>query len=111
MKIWVLFSNAPRRVPVFTPQVLIVFLAEEAPTVLVPLLPFEVLRHLGKQSGSLSLLLFAGESETSGLVFQSGFETQVELDISTHRLRQHQVRNPQPKLSTKIKLLTSMDRK
>lgn len=77
MKIWVLFSNAPRRVPVFTPQVLIVFLAEEAPTVLVPLLPFEVLRHLGKQSGSSSLLLFAGESETSGLVFQSGFETQV----------------------------------
>lgn len=85
MKIWVLFSNAPRRVPVFTPQVLIVFLAEEeAPTVLVSLLPFEVLRHLGKQSGSLSLLLFAGESETSGLVFQSGFETQVELDIATH---------------------------
>lgn len=90
MKIWVLFSDAPRSVPVVTPQVFTVFLAEKAPTVLVPLLPFEVLRYLGKQSGSLSLLLFTGESETSRLVFQSGFVTQVELDICSHQLRQHE---------------------
>lgn len=87
MKIWVLFSDAPRSDPVVTPQVLTVFLAERAPTLSVLLLPFEVLRHLGKQLGSLSLFLFAGESRTSGLVFQSGFVTQVELDVHTHRLR------------------------